>query len=149
MTTNTSSQTLQYLTWIIGPYRFAMDLRRCREVSRNMHISTVPRAPEFVSGIVNLRGDVVTVLNLHSLLGFESNKERDQSVIIRLKSNQGHIALLADEISDIIDVSDEQLDIIPPNLGEIETLYLMASVKINENLILVINADSLLNAGSK
>lgn len=134
----------QFLTWTIGNYYFGMDLQRCREINRNIHITDVPRASKYIAGVVNLRGDVVTVLKLNMLLGFETPVGQEKVLIIRLKSNRGHVALIADEVSDIINISENQLESVPPNLNDIETRYLKASIKLGTRLILILNPDAML-----
>jgi purine-binding chemotaxis protein CheW len=64
------AEKFQILTWYIGKQLFGMELASCREVVQDRHITTVPYAKENVAGIVNLRGDVVTVLDLGVMLGY-------------------------------------------------------------------------------
>lgn len=159
------NKTLQILTCRIGHYVFGMNVEKCREVNRNLPIARVPFARNYISGIVNLRGDVATVINLHVLLGFHTADEEgnirgespkkagedtaktgdDEWVIIRLKSEKKHVALRADSVSDVIDISAEKLEPVPSHLDDIGTEYLSAAVKLPDELVLIIDTDAILN----
>ena len=141
-----ASKTIQILTCQIGDYLFGMDVVGCREANKNLPISKVPLARDYIAGIVNLRGDVATVLNLHTLLGFEITKNHsDAYVIIRLKSDKKHLAIKADRVIDVIDVNTDNLEPIPSHLDDIETGYLSSAIKTANDLILIIDTQSILN----
>ena len=140
------NKTIQILTCQIGEYLFGMDVQGCRETNKNVPIAEVPLARDYIAGIVNLRGDVATVLNLHVLLGFDiKNKDKDEYVIIRLRSDKKHIAIKADRVIDVFDIDTRNLEPIPSHLDDIETGYLSAAIKTDQDLVLIIDTESILN----
>ncbi len=144
------SEKFQILTWLIGKQLFGMELASCREVVQDRHITTVPYAKENVAGIVNLRGDVVTVLDLGMMLGYAERKtekkEDDTHVIIRLKSDTQQVALKADAIYDIMEVESKSLESAPAHLNELETKYIDGIAMMEKGLVVILNAEELMKS---
>lgn len=140
----------QILTWKIGERLFGMDIRHCREVDKDKVIVAVPHSRREIAGIVNLRGDVVTVIDLRVLLGGEVLREDDdgKSVIIRLKCRNQHVALKADSIYDVLSVTNDQFEGTPAHLSEIEARYIQSVAMTPKGLVVILNPDEILRGAS-
>jgi purine-binding chemotaxis protein CheW len=141
------SKKQQILTWTIGNQIFGMHIDRCREVVKDRQITKVPFAKESVEGIVNLRGEVVTVLDLSTLLGYKREQSgHDAYVIIRLKSDTKHVSIKADSISDVLEIDEAKIEPTPAHLNEMETRYILAVAMTERGLVIILNADEILRA---
>lgn len=154
------SEKIQILTWLIGGQMFGMELGACREVVQDRLITNVPYAQQNVAGIVNLRGDVVTVLDLSVLLGYDKIErkkaipgkeseevgEEDAYVIIRVKSDYQQVALKADRIYDIIEIERKKLEPPPAHLSELETRFINGVAMTERGLVVLLNQEELLAA---
>lgn len=147
----------QILTWKIGERIFGMDIGHCREVEKDKDIVAVPHSRKEIAGIVNLRGEVVTVIDLKVLLGGETAEEESaqdanlpekKSVIIRLKCRNNHVALKADSIYDVLSVTDEQFEGTPAHLSEIEARYIQSVAMTNKGLVVILNPDEIMRGAS-
>ncbi len=140
----------QILTWKIGERLFGMDIGHCREVDKDKVIVAVPHSRREIAGIVNLRGDVVTVIDLRVLLGGEVLREDDdgKSVIIRLKCRNQHVALKADSIYDVLSVTNDQFEGTPAHLSEIEARYIQSVAMTPKGLVVILNPDEILRGAS-
>ncbi|HPH02126.1 MAG TPA: chemotaxis protein CheW [Spirochaetota bacterium] len=140
----------QILTWKIGERLFGMDIGHCREVDKDKVIVAVPHSRKEIAGIVNLRGDVVTVIDLRVLLGGEAAKAADDqmSVIIRLKCRNQHVALKADSIYDVLSVTNDQFEGTPAHLSEIEARYIQSVAMTPKGLVVILNPDEILRGAS-
>ena len=146
----------QILTWKIGDRLFGMDIGHCREVDKDKKIVAVPHSRKEVAGIVNLRGDVVTVIDLRVLLGDSKPVVADEemagdgatSVIIRLKCRNQHVALRADSIYDVINVTRDQFEGTPAHLSEIEARYIQSVAVTAKGLVVILNPDEILRGSS-
>ena len=136
----------QILAWGSGERLFGVDIKYCREVDKNKEIVHVPHARKQIAGIVNLRGDVVTVIDLGVLLGHEKKTVSGDNVIIRLRSRTGHIALLAEYIHDVVAVAPDQLESIPAHLGENEVRFIQAVAMTTRGLVVILDPDEILEA---
>ncbi|MCB1192819.1 MAG: chemotaxis protein CheW [Leptospiraceae bacterium] len=141
-----NNEKIQLLTWTIDEQLFGLDIGKCREVDRDMKITAVPHSKIFIAGIVNLRGDVVTVIDLKMLLNNDSiPTESPKNVIIRLKSESSNIAIKADRISDILEISQDQIEPAATHLSDFETKYITHVGITDKGLVLILNSNELLN----
>ena len=146
MAQKSSVSVQQILTWSVGDRLFGIDIAHCREVDKNKDIVAVPHAKEQIAGIVNLRGDVVTVIDLRVLLGHEKRSDEAGNVIIRLKSKTTQIAVKADAIFDVITVSEEQIEGTPAHLSENEVRFISSVAMTEKGLVVILNPDEILKA---
>lgn len=138
------TEELQVLTWKAGNFLFGMNIAFCREVEKDKAIVPVPHAAEHLAGIVNLRGEVVTVIDLAVLLGHGRCARGERHVIIRLKSRGQHVALMADTISDVIRPAADALEPPPAHLSETELRYITAVSLTDKGLVLVLDPTEIL-----
>ena len=146
MGSNSFASGQQILTWSVGDRLFGIDIAHCREVDKNKNIVHVPHARKQVAGIVNLRGDVVTVIDLRVLLGHEANENAGANAIIRLKSKNSHVAIKADAIYDVITVTAEQVEGTPAHLNESEIRFIQSVAMTDKVLVVILNPDEILKA---
>lgn len=141
-----NNKTFQLLTWTIEEQMFGLDISKCKEVDKDMKITDVPHSKPFIAGIVNLRGDVVTVIDLKTLLNENSTSvETPKNVIIRLKSDSSNIAIKADKISDILEIHENQIEPASAHLSDFETKYITHVGIIEKGLVLILNSNEILN----
>jgi purine-binding chemotaxis protein CheW len=140
----------QILTWKIGERLFGMDIGHCREVDKDKMIVAVPHSRKEIAGIVNLRGDVVTVIDLRVLLGGTVLREDEsgKSVIIRLKCRTQHVALKADSIYDVLSVTEDLFEGTPAHLSEIEARYIQSVAMTTKGLVVILNPDEILKGAA-
>ncbi|MCE9501618.1 MAG: chemotaxis protein CheW [Leptospira sp.] len=133
------TESLQLLTWYIGNQLFGMNITECREVDQDNKILEVPHSKEYVRGIMNLRGDVVTVLDLRSMLGYSAKENNISPVAIRLKGNNQQVAILADSICDVMEIENDKIEPCPPHMSELETRYISAITMTDRGNVLILN----------
>jgi purine-binding chemotaxis protein CheW len=134
------SQIVQVLTWSVDGKLFGMDVHDCREIVRGKKITNVPHAPETILGIVNLRGEVVTVLDLSRLLGYKSSGQNEKPVLIRLKSGNQQISIKADIVYDVIDAKESEFEPPPSNLTDLESRFITSVLLIDKGLAVILNS---------
>ncbi len=151
----------QYATFFIEGSLFGIDVLLVREINRNLDITTVDEAPPCIAGLLNLRGQIVTVLDLSVKLGLEKRTIGERSRCIVLKTNaelenhraQGFrlpktsddiIGLLADDIGDMVQIQDGETEPPPANLGSIDGRFLAGVVTLDHNLMATLKMDEIL-----
>src|SRR5689334_23248916 len=139
-----SQETVQILTWLLGDKTFGLSVENCKEIRFGVKITPIPFGiPEMV-GIANLRGEVITILNLQILLKAE-NIQYQNPAILRLKSAKNNIGLLLDGVSDLIMIDTSAIKPVPSNITEAEQRYLQAVVSTERGLIWLINNEEIVN----
>ncbi len=143
------AQTDQYLTFTLAEETFAIEIVKVREVIDYVHVTRVPRMPDYLRGVINLRGSVVPVIDLRLILGMPSiEKTVDTCVIIAEVMIDGealHLGMLADSVQEVIDVNPSQIDP-PPKLGSmLDTKFIRGMGKRDEGFFIILNIDQVLS----
>lgn len=137
---------------------FSVNIRLVREINPHLDITPVYTAPSHVSGLVNLRGQIVTVIDLGERLGLGKRTIDESSRLVILKTNEelagldncdletsdDKVGLLIDRIADVITPNQEDLEPPPPNLGGVGSEYLCGVCKIENRSIGILDTRSLL-----
>lgn len=139
----TEEKVIQILTWSVDNQLFGTDISQCREVVKNRRVTKVPHAADKIAGIVNLRGEVVTVLELRKLLGYSAQKNETDYVIIRLKTGGQQVAIKADMVYDVIDIDRSRFEPPPSNMSEIETRFISSVVVTDKGLVIILNPEEI------
>ncbi|MCB1191095.1 MAG: chemotaxis protein CheW [Leptospiraceae bacterium] len=138
-----TSKKLQILTWSIKGQLYGADIHFCMEVQKDARVIDVPQSKSYVAGIVNLRGDVVTVLDLLSLMDLEKDTQKEKSVIIRMKYQEKQIAIKADNISEVLEIPHQSLESADLHLSEKELQYISYVANTPIGLVLILNVEEL------
>jgi purine-binding chemotaxis protein CheW len=133
--------TKQFVTFRIEDRLVGMDIMKVREVNRVIDITPVPHAPDYVRGLVNLRGQTVSVLDLGVLLGFDQREVMEQSRNIILKNDD--IGLLVDEIGDVEEATNDEIEPPPANLNGIELEFIECVVKLKGKLLTILSPEKI------
>jgi purine-binding chemotaxis protein CheW len=135
------SDTRQLATFWADGLLFGVDVTRVQEVIRFQAMTTVPLANEVVHGLINLRGQIVTALDLRTRLALAPRPggERPMNVIIR--TEDGAVSLLVDEIGDVLEVPQDSWEAAPATLKGVARELITGAFKLKECLLLVLDAD--------
>lgn len=139
----------QYLTFRLGDEEFALEITKVREVLDFTEITKVPRAPEFMRGVINLRGNVVLVIDLRLNLGMTANQRTVDTCIVIVEVNMGgeliQLGALADSVQEVVNLERSQIEP-PPRLGtKLNTEFIKGMGKRDENFIIILDIDKVLS----
>ncbi|MBW4602723.1 MAG: chemotaxis protein CheW [Calothrix sp. FI2-JRJ7] len=139
----------QFCTFFLDKIYFGIDVLQVQEVIRFTQITPVPLAPPDILGLINLRGKIVTIIDIKSRLqmnqnikNYENNHENNYNIILNNKSEL--VSLIVDDIGDVVEVAENQFEPPPATLkGKIRSL-LKGAYKLQDKFLLIINVDKLL-----
>lgn len=134
----------QLATFFVADQLFGLEIDRVQEINRRLDVTSVPHAPEAVLGVINLRGEVVTVIDLRSVLGMGRSDVSENSRNMIVSHDGELVGLCVDRIADILNISTEDIDHAPPNLSDIESRHLSGVVPLGTGLVAVLNLSSVL-----
>lgn len=130
---------MQILTWFMDEQLYGMEIARCREVVQDCQITRVPLVNDYIAGIVNLRGEVVTVLDLRKLLGYRKETDLKNFVVIRLKTGNQQVSIKADRVSDVLDIPMNHFEPPPASLSEREATFITSVAMTEQGLIVILD----------
>ncbi len=138
------AKTKQYCTFFLNDFFFGIEVEKVQEVIRYQQMTRTPLAPSYVRGLINLRGQIVTAIDLRRLLdmGEFTDEERPMNVIIR--SKDGAISFQVNEIGDVLEVSDSSFEYPPETLKGVARELIQGACKLKDRLLLVLDADKAL-----
>ena len=139
----------QYLTFSLGDEVFAMDIRTVREIIQHASMTVVPLMPDFVRGVINLRGAVVPVIDLQSRFGrSHSAVGKKTCIVIFDASSQGEsqvLGLMVDAVSEVIDISESRIEPTPSFGTSITREFIRGMGKVDNDFIPIIETDKALS----
>jgi len=150
MSANEITETRQYLTFRLGEEVFATDVAKVREVLDFTTITRIPRTPEFMSGVINLRGNVVPVVDLRLCFEMTKTEKTVNTCIVVVEmlvdGESTVIGALADSVEEVIDLEPENIQP-PPRIGtRIRTDFISGMGKRDAQLIMILDIDRIFSA---
>lgn len=147
MAAKASSSKNTYLIFWVDGLLFASDVTSVLEVLRNENVSPIPRNYEFVKGIINFRGEVITVIDTALKINMPGKNRTEKDVIIVFEFVQDNqevkLGALADKVMDVMEVSDDELQAVPEFGKNYNPDYLRGTIKTEEGFALVLKIDKI------
>lgn len=131
----------QYCTFFVAGQFFGLDVLRVQEIIRYQEMTRVPLAPPVVRGLINLRGQIVTAIDLRRRLQLDDRPADGLPVNVVVNTDDGAVSLLVDEIGDVLRVSDERFEPPPETLVGISRELIRGAYKLPERLLLILDLD--------
>ena len=139
----------QYCTFYVAGHYFGLDVLRVQEVIRYQEMTRVPLAPPVVRGLINLRGQIVTALDLRRRLELDDRPADQLPVNVVVQTDDGAVSLLVDEIGDVLDVEEKLFEPPPDTLTGSARELIRGAYKLNGRLMLLLDIDKALQVGSE
>ena len=142
--TEIHSDTVELATFYVGEALCGMDILKVQEINKLIEMTRVPQAPEYVLGILNLRGEIVTIIDLGKKLSLKSTEMSDKTRNIIVNSNGEHIGLMVEKISDVVQAEWEKVEAPPANIGGVQGKYFTGVFKTEDRLIGILDVEKVL-----
>lgn len=140
------SDDAQYCTFRLGSLFFGVEVTKVQEVIRYQEMTPIPLAQRTVSGLINLRGQIVTAIDLRRVLEFEDRPvdERPMNVVIR--TDEGAVSLLVDRIGDVMHVDSDSFERVPDTVTGVARDLILGAYKLPDTLLLVLDTDRIVGS---
>ncbi len=133
-----------YATFFIEDHFFGVEVEKVQEVFRSQEITSVPLAPPVIAGLINLRGEIVTTLELRNRLGFRPRPAGMEAMSVVIRTEEGAVNLLVDQIGDVIEVTpalfEPPPETVDPQLGSV----LDGVYKLDDRIFLALNTEAVI-----
>lgn len=139
MSENSDKQSgpIQWVTFRLGDEMYGINVMQVQEVLRLPEIAPVPGAPGYVIGIINLRGNVVTVIDLRNRFGLPSTEPDDASRIVIIEAEDQVIGILVDSVAEVVELRSSDIET-APNVGNEESARYIQGVSSRGNQLLIL-----------
>lgn len=134
----------QLVAFVLENEEFACDINDVREVLKMIRVTPLPRSLDFVEGVINLRGDVIPVIDLRKRFALAEVERTDDNRIIIVEVEERMVGLTVDSVTEVIRLSNKQIQDAPDQVAGGRTHLIMGVGKIDERLIIILNLDRIL-----
>ncbi|MFC4699901.1 chemotaxis protein CheW [Glaciecola siphonariae] len=132
-----NDEVLQWVTYRLDEETYGINVMQVQEVLRYTEIAPVPGAPNYVMGIINLRGNVVTVIDTRARFGLPPSEITDNSRIVIIESDEHVVGILVDSVAEVVYLRSSEIDS-APNVGTEESAKFIQGVSNRDNELLIL-----------
>lgn len=138
-------EIIQIVTFKINLEEYGLEILRVQEIVRLPHITRLPKAPIFIKGVINLRGNIIPILDLRVKFGLEPIKYSDTTRVIVVEIMDKKIGMIVDNVSQVVRVPKKSIAPAPPMVSGISEKYLEGVIRLEDRLIILLNVDDILS----
>lgn len=135
----------KFLTFFLKDEEYGIEIRKVQEIIGMLPITRVPRMPDFVRGVVNLRGKIIPLTSLRFKFGMEECADSAETCIIVVRTFGIEIGVIVDKVSEVLDISETDIEDSPSFGAKISTDYLLGIGKAQDKVRLLLDIDRILS----
>ena len=143
--------TDQYLTFILSKEEYGVDILRVQEIRGWDGATVIPNTPDYVLGVINLRGTVVPIIDLRKRFEMDNTEFTAETVIVVVKvvhdSGERTVGMVVDAVSDVYNITTDDINSAPDVGGNVSLDFIKGLATVNDNMIILLDIDALINLG--
>ena len=145
LATDRATGQRQYATFYVGDMLLGVDIGVVQEINRQSHITQVPHAPRYVRGVINLRGEVSTVIDLRTILGLPAREftPENRNLIVHYEGES--IGLFVDRIADILTLREEDISDPPGNVDGVDGRLIAGVCTLESEIVVLLDIEQVLS----
>ena len=147
-----ASETEQFLTFMLAGEEYGVDILRVQEIKGWDDATPIPNTPEYIRGVINLRGTIVPIIDLRLRFNMEKLEYGPMTVVIVLRIQTGEttriMGIVVDGVSDVYNVPDEEIKAAPDFGGSIDTEFIKGLTTVSEKMVILLDIDKLLGSSA-
>lgn len=140
----------KYLTFKLAEEEYGLEILKVQEIIQMQEVTSVPKTPEFVRGVINLRGKVIPVIELKKKFGMGASEDTDKTCIIVVQIGEGDntltIGVIIDAVSEVLDIAAGNIQETPSFGKDVNTDFILGIGKIGDNVKMLLDIDKVLSA---
>lgn len=136
---------MQYVVFRLGQERFCVDISNVSAIQEYKEITPVPNSPKYIEGVINLRGDIIPVVNLKRRFNITETERSDETRIINISFNGKDIGFLVDEASQVLRIGQENIEPAPEIIKGKDRGYISGIAKIDDRIAIVLDLEHIFN----
>lgn len=144
-----SAELIQLVSFKLADEEFGVDILQVQEINRLVEITKVPKTPDFVEGVINLRGKVIPVVDLRKRFELEKNDSNADTRIIVVDIDNSIMGMIVDEVSEVLRLSVSTIEPAPDITTSIEADYISGVAKIDDRLLILLDLSKAFSPAEK
>jgi purine-binding chemotaxis protein CheW len=137
----------KFLTFLLGGEEYGLEILKVREIIGMMEITPVPRTPDYIKGVLNLRGKIIPIINLRLKFGMEEVERTNETCIIVVDIGKIEMGIIVDKVLEVLDVASEDIDEAPSFGAAIDTQFILGMGKSRGKVSILLDITKVLSIG--
>ncbi len=138
----------KYLTFALGHEEYGLEILKVREIIGYMDITAVPQTPDYVNGVINLRGKVIPVIDLRSKFEMETVEITEETciIVVEIEHKEAEIetGIIVDKVSEVLDINGDNIEQAPQFGSKIDSEFILGMGKVGESVKILLDIDKVL-----
>lgn len=133
----------QYVVFLLGKENYGVDIQKVTTIEKIMPFARVPKTPDYIKGVTNLRGEIVPVMDLRIKFGMEHREETEETRVIIIKINDISLGLIVDEVDEVLNLSEESIENFTNFTNDLSMDYILGVGKVNGRIVTLLNIEKI------
>lgn len=142
-------EEVQLVAFILEGEEFAVDIQQVREVLKMTQVTPLPQSADFIEGVINLRGEVIPVVDLRKRFELSAGERTDQTRIIIVEIEENEVGLIVDSVSEVLRIPEKNIQPPPATVAGTRTDLIEGVGKLDERLIIILRLEKILTTSEK
>lgn len=134
----------KFLTFVLCKEEYGLEILKVREINGLTDITSVPQMPDYMKGVINLRGKVIPVIDLRLKFGLPATEYTKETCIIVVDVQNTLVGIVVDTVSEVVDVNTEEIEPAPRMDKRVDTNFILAMAKIKDKVKILLDIDKVL-----
>jgi purine-binding chemotaxis protein CheW len=143
------SDTIQVVSFKLGSEEYGVDIAQVQEINRMVAVTHVPRAPQFMEGVINLRGQLIPIIDLRARFGMPRAEHTKNTRIVVTEIGTKRVGMVVDSVSEVLRLPVEDIEPAPEMITGVDTEYIRGVGKIEDRLIILLDLARIISGSEK
>ncbi len=143
------AETIQVVSFKLGSEEYGVDIAQVQEINRMVAVTHVPRAPQFMEGVINLRGQLIPIIDLRARFGMPRAEHTKNTRIVVTEIGAKRVGMVVDSVSEVLRLPVDQIEDAPEMLTGVDTEYIRGVGKIEDRLIILLDLARIISGSEK
>lgn len=141
-----SMPTREFLTFVLGDETYALDIMTVKEIRGYEATTKIANAPDFIKGVINLRGDIVPIIDLRIKFGIGEATYNEWTIVIMLNIHERIVGIVVDGVSDVMNLEDEEIKPAPEFGVAFDSQYLHGLAALDDHMVIIVDIEELISS---
>lgn len=143
------SETVQVVSFKLGSEEYGVEIAQVQEINRMVAVTHVPRAPQFMEGVINLRGQLIPIIDLRTRFGMQRIAATKSSRIVVTEIGSKRVGIVVDSVSEVLNIPIENVEDAPEMVAGVGTEYIQGVGKMGDRLIIMLDLTMVISSEEK
>ncbi|WP_027621539.1 chemotaxis protein CheW [Acetivibrio clariflavus] len=133
----------QYVVFLLDKENYGVEIHSVTTIEKMLPYARVPKTPDYIKGVINLRGEIVPIMDIRTRFGMEAREETEETRIIIIKINDVSFGIIVDEVDEVLTLSEEAIENVSNFTNDISMDYILGVGKIDGRIVTLLNIEKL------